>query len=267
MNREVKEILGVAGVCLAIICVVYFRSRQEPEAIHYGSGAPHLSTEKLDTVKRERYSVEAAPYIFETAFFADTRDRLYGKTVQFFGVNIGKIKIESGKIIACDGIGMNDVRAFAAVFPIGSFPVQLSIAKIGTDERVAFSRILFSDGAVQKWAPALVPGQRSLTIRDSTYYGYPVDGGTGLFADSVTNAAYSAYIRANPELWESIFIKEMEKHKRSTWDYNLFTLGQHNFAGFSTGWGDGRYGSYIGYDRDGKICQLLTDFELVDWYR
>src|SRR5580658_9735426 len=103
MNREVKEILGVAGVCLAIICVVYFRSRQEPEAIHYGSGAPHLSTEKLDTVKRERYSVEAAPYIFETAFFADTRDRLYGKTVQFFGVNIGKIEIESGKIVACDG--------------------------------------------------------------------------------------------------------------------------------------------------------------------
>ncbi|WP_432774035.1 DUF4241 domain-containing protein [Brevibacillus gelatini] len=34
---------------------------------------------------------------------------------------------------------------------------------------------------------------------------------------------------------------------------------------FSSGWGDGSYASYIGYDADGQIVRLLTDFYLVDW--
>lgn len=34
---------------------------------------------------------------------------------------------------------------------------------------------------------------------------------------------------------------------------------------FSSGYGDGYYASYIGYDKDDEIVRLLTDFYVVDW--
>ncbi len=33
-----------------------------------------------------------------------------------------------------------------------------------------------------------------------------------------------------------------------------------NIIAFSSGWGDGCYASYWGYDADGKIACLITDF-------
>ncbi len=33
-------------------------------------------------------------------------------------------------------------------------------------------------------------------------------------------------------------------------------------ATFTTGYGDGCYATYIGFDKEGHACQLLTDFEL-----
>jgi hypothetical protein len=254
-----------ASIYIVVVGAFFTCSCRGPAANPRWSDPPRLSTEKLDTVKRARYPVGAAPYIFETAFFSGTKDKLYGKTVEFFAVNIGKIKIESGKIIACDPIDPRDAPAFAATFPVGLFPVQLSIAKIELDERVAFSRILFSDSAVQRWELAVHPGQKLLSIYDSTFYGYGVDGGIGLFVDSVANAVFVASLNADQKVWDEVFIKEMGRHERLTWDYTLHSFGGHNLACFSTGWGDGTYGLYIGYDRDGGICQLLTDFDLVDW--
>jgi|GEM_PF-1178656 len=34
-----------------------------------------------------------------------------------------------------------------------------------------------------------------------------------------------------------------------------------------TTYGDGCYATYIGFDKEGHPCQLLTDFGLVAWWR
>jgi hypothetical protein len=61
--------------------------------------------------------------------------------------------------------------------------------------------------------------------------------------------------------------KEMENHYHYDWKYTMFNFRQHNLAAFSTGVGDGRYASYIGFDAKGKPCRLVTDFALFDWKR
>jgi hypothetical protein len=30
--------------------------------------------------------------------------------------------------------------------------------------------------------------------------------------------------------------------------------------------GDGRYATYVGYDDEGNICRLLSDFALINWW-
>jgi hypothetical protein len=37
-----------------------------------------------------------------------------------------------------------------------------------------------------------------------------------------------------------------------------------NMIAFSSGWGDGCYASYRGYDADDKIACLVTDFDVLD---
>ena len=60
-------------------------------------------------------------------------------------------------------------------------------------------------------------------------------------------------------------IEEMEKNKISTWDWANFcvdTFTGLNVISFSSGWGDGFYSSYWGYDDRGKIVSLVSDFAL-----
>ena len=40
--------------------------------------------------------------------------------------------------------------------------------------------------------------------------------------------------------------------------------GRNDFAAFSSGYGDGAYPSYFGFDEDGKPCVLVTDFLVLE---
>lgn len=225
-----------------------------------------ISFEKLDTVKIDAVKIDTQPAIFETAFFKDSTVIEDSILMKFFAVNIGNINIETGKIIACDPIVMHDATAFTQQFPVGQFPVQLAIAKINTDERVAFSRIYFSDKPVVKWEFALDSSQENVPIDGETLYGYGVDAGIGLFIDEKANIAYNE-LSEKMNLWDDAFITEMGKHYRNTWDYVLYNFDGHNLAAFSTGYGDGTYATYIGFDDQGQPCRLVTDFGLVEWWK
>lgn len=39
---------------------------------------------------------------------------------------------------------------------------------------------------------------------------------------------------------------------------------EYNVAAFSSGWGDGGYPSYWGFDAEGQLCCLMTDFCILD---
>jgi len=225
-----------------------------------------VSTEKLDTVKIKPYSTTAKPEIFETAFFEGTRAKMDTTPISFYAIDMGKINIESGKIIACDPIVMRDGVPFLQTFPIGRFPVQLAIAKVHTDERVAYSRVVFSDKPVSKWEFAIKDGQKQMPIDSGSFYGYGVDGGIGLFIDKQSNTFFDSLDKQDKNIWVTVFQEEMGKHYRNTWEYVLYDFGTHNLASFSTGYGDGSYGTYVGYDDKGNICRLLTDFGLVTWW-
>jgi hypothetical protein len=117
------------------------------------------------------------PAIFESAYFENAKASQDTIKITFYTVEIGTINVETGKIIACDPIVMRDAHPFAQRFPKGSFPVQLSIAKYDSDERVAFSRIYFSGHPVVKWEFALAKGKKRIPLAGKDFYGYGVDGG------------------------------------------------------------------------------------------
>lgn len=202
------------------------------------------------------------PGFLESAFNKDfTFIGFEEQVFLFYTHSMGNLKVTDGKIIVCDPFMYNGEIPFETTFPIGSFPVELAIAKIKTDERVALARINFNEAATPvKWQMAVIPGQDLSTLKKGQIFGYPVDAGTGAFMDAAAGEVYGAY--CDSEDIDEV-AQEMEETYKHTWSWALKELDGHTIALFSSGWGDGFYASYIGFDSDGKICRLVTDFGVI----
>ncbi len=220
-----------------------------------------ISNERLDTLQAD-IKIIAEPTFFETAFTKSTKIE-NKSTFILYGINIGRIKLVSGKIVACDPTLMEEYGLpFTQIFPVGEFPVQLSIAKLDKEETIAFARIVFSDKPVLKWEYAFIKDQSLIPITDKDHKGYVVDAGVGSFmdAETVKKIDRSKSTHLGNELYT-----EMDKHYHFDWRYVVRKYADHDIAVFSTGLGDGNYTTYIGFDADGQPCRLLTDFGIFNW--
>ncbi len=152
--------------------------------------AATISKEVLDTIQSVPVSTGATPVIFENAFVKGATQRVKEATIGFTGITIGKIKIPSGHIIACDPMHIDEYgKPFTQVFPTGEFPVQLSILELEGEQSIAFARINFSDDPVTRWEFALLEGQPSIPVGGRKKHGYSVDAGVGVFIDEAANKA------------------------------------------------------------------------------
>lgn len=131
----------------------------------------------------------------------------------------------------------------------------MSIAKFPRDERTAFCRIVFSDNLVKKWVvTGGNPENKSKDNFDSCK-GFSVDAGIGIIVDEKDRSAFNR-----------IYNEKTLKKGSGTWKYNVYEFAKDKtLAIFSTGYGDGYYCVYIGYDKYNKICKLLIDFNVVNW--
>lgn len=222
-----------------------------------------VPTEMLDTIKTFPPVGQTKPLIFETAFITGTTGKLNKETLSLSGINIGKIKLSGGRLVACDPMHIDEYGIpFTQQFAKGEYPVQLAIAKLDLEERVAFARILLSDAPVVKWEFALQEGQTPLPLGLKKRHGYSVDAGVGIFIDE---AAAKALDRKVVNDMDGAVFAALDKHYRNDWKYSLYPFGEHNLAAFTTGLGDGYYSTYIGFDAEGKPCRVITDFGLVEW--
>lgn len=165
---------------------------------------------------------------------------------------VGSLSITSGKIAACDPLSMTgrkltplDKRVpkgdHAVYTSLATFPLKRKTKKHSVETRCAGASVWFGRrGAIAK----LVPTKPS---------GYGVDAGTGCFLD----AANATLLEEEPEL------------ERLTTD--LLTARELGFSSavietkliaFTSGYGDGVYESFWGFDKDGALRCLVTDFGL-----
>jgi len=180
----------------------------------------------------------------------------------------GRLKLPSGRIKACDPfVGMAHAP-FRTEVPKGEFPVRLALLDgiIGSG-RVAFARVDFATAPVARWELAVVEGQDASKLGMGEQFGYPVDAGTGSFVDAETAAVAIARMKAD-ESWPQSWIAAGRPSDRPKGAPNYFLTvdaGPGNIVMFESGWGDGVYASWFGYDADGGLIALVTDFESVDW--
>ena len=186
-------------------------------------------------------------------------------------VEAGRLHLPNGQIVVTDPFTLPDREPLRDRVKPGDYPVVLSIASTpGTSfEAIAAARINFSDGKPVKWHLALIPGQDPSTLDDEELFGYPVDAGTAAFMSPGAAKAFEKHVTTLFGMINIEYIKqlsdEMGKNSPMTpWaNLNLDDKLGLNAVLFTSGYGDGVYAAYWGYDEAGDVACLVTDFGLI----
>jgi hypothetical protein len=211
---------------------------------------------------------------FVPGFSVETRDAYKGETrvekIPFKVVEAGALRLPSGAICAADPfVSLPEAKPFTQTVPAGAFPVRLAVGEFPSGgARVAFARVDFKQAPVARWSMAVVAGQDVATLKKDEIFGYGVDAGTGSFFDPVAGRAAADLFKADENAWEAWQTDGEANGPKVIGPYSFLLdlpLGEANAIMFHSGWGDGFYASWFGYDADGAVVALVTDFATIEW--
>jgi hypothetical protein len=198
-------------------------------------------------------------------------------------IEIGNINLPTGKIIVSDPFFTHSTAPFARTVAPGNYPVKLYITEVEPDHfRIAFAKIKFKPENASRWILAITEDidiNDFKNLEDDDYFGFPVEAGLGCFIDAKTNKEYEVKIDAfyenNPDknYYDNLLADEFSKYSSGNefssdigdWNNHIINKStSSNVIMFSSGWGDGYYPTYWGYNDNNETVELTIDFMLYD---
>jgi hypothetical protein len=205
-----------------------------------------------------------------------TKDKIFGKNIHI--LNIGSVNFPTGNIIVVDPLMYleRDSKPFFTKVPIGVFPLTIAVVEVEQDHyRYAAVKVDFNGNKVDYFVEALRGNENFEDFKEGDFFGFNVDAGLGTIADVKTKEAYCDFVEEwekknpNKEIYDDLLAKEFEnsykknpKYQRKDGDWINYKIPQTNLTipMFQSGFGDGTYPVYFGYDKDNNICQAIIEF-------
>jgi hypothetical protein len=206
---------------------------------------------------------------FEPGFVGEAGEKRYPIRV----IRIGAMEIASGRVLLVDPFLMSTHdQCLALAVPLGRHPVDLAVADAGeSGQRVALARLLLSTAQPVRWEMAVTDEQDVATLNGDQVFGYDVDAGAGAFVDAAVpawleteypSADFDRYSTLQDD-WQTRG-EAMAESLGIPYGFALIErLGPGEAAMFSSGWGDGHYASWVGYDADDLPAAIVTDFAVI----
>jgi hypothetical protein len=206
-----------------------------------------------------------APEDLYAAFESPGKALSFGQAVAVAVEDAGHVVLPTGRLVASDAF-IIDALPFTTTVQPGRHPVSVLRADFPDgDRRVAAAMVRVAQAEPVRWELALVEGQDPSTLGPGEFFGYGVDAGTGSFTSPEATArlkdlaAYERYSLAlmagmNPGggVFPLTFSVEIDPGSGS------------NVVAFSSGFGDGAYASFTGFDGQGRPVVVVTDFAVLD---
>lgn len=181
----------------------------------------------------------------------------------------GKIHLPSGKIIACDPLISNDMPAFAQIFPVGEWPVL--VHKERESNCIAYVEVIFGDAVVKYWRLATRPGEDASELKEGEIFGFPVQSGMGCFMDFETQDCLNhlekrLFHRKGADfmgIYEEFFHEHFFDENGAIDQYAFLKPDGEksgNIFAFETGYGEGFYASYIGFNNENQPVKVVAEF-------
>lgn len=205
------------------------------------------------------------------------REKRIGKTAVDI-LEIGEVHFPTGRVFACDPlVELEDAQPYLQAVPAGTYPVKICVVPSEAyGDRYACVKVTVSGRRPVRYELGMV-GDEDLEqeLEDGEYYGFCVDAGMGCIADVRTQEAFSRYWRQrlaedeDIDPYNDLFCDLLEengrkfpRYQREGGDWLNWTVPGTgcNLPIFASGWGDGVYPCYFGYDGEGQVCGLYLLF-------
>lgn len=181
----------------------------------------------------------------------------------------GKLHLSSGRLVACDPLITNGMPEFETIFPKGDFPVL--VHKERESNCVAYVEIVFSDAESSTWKLATRDGENVKELKGEEIFGYPVQSGMGSFMDFETQDSLShleskLFHRKGTDfmgIYEEFFHEHFFDENGAIDQFAFLKPDddkEGNIFAFETGYGEGFYASYIGFDKANNPTKIVTEF-------
>ena len=193
-------------------------------------------------------------------------------------LDIGTVHFPTGTILACDPlVELGEALPFIQTVPAGTYPVTICVVPSETyGDRYACVKVAISNNKPVRYEMGMV-GAENLDeeLQEDEFFGFFVDAGMGCIADLKAQEAFKAYWEQREMEDESIdpyndlFCDLLEEnfqahpqYQRDGGDWLNWTVPgtDCNIPIFASGWGDGVYPCYFGYDAEGNVCGVYIRF-------
>lgn len=193
-------------------------------------------------------------------------------------LDVGVVNFPTGTIFACDPlVELEDTPPFMQTIPAGSYPVKICVVpseKYG--DRYACVKVEVSQGKPVRYELGMT-GKEDLNdeLGEDDYYGFGVDAGMACVADIQTQKAFKTYwakrLEEDSDIdpYNDLFCDLLEenakthpKYQNSHGDWLNWTVPDTDckLPIFASGWGDGYYPVYFGYDANDNVCAVYLRF-------
>ena len=181
----------------------------------------------------------------------------------------GNIVLTSGKLVASDPLITSEMPPFMTDFPIGEFPVL--VHKEIESNCVAYVEMVFKKAKIATWKLATSDGQNMTELEEGEIYGFPVESGMGCLMDFETQEnlillEQHLFKRKGEEfmgIYEEFFHEHFFQEEGAVNQYAFLKPHEEkpgNLFAFETGYGEGFYASYIGFDKNEIPVKVVCEF-------
>jgi hypothetical protein len=209
--------------------------------------------QKYEEVK----DILVCPTDLETYF---TSNEIAGQQLET--IEIGNVSLPSGKVVVRDplvSLNANQSPYFIET-PKGNFPVTIAVVKAEfTKEKPVVYR------------EALVGIEDLEDVSEDDFFGFGVDAGLGCITDAEALPYVDKFVdeinvdNMYDDYFAELFAqsyRDHPNHQRDAGDWINWTVPntEYQIPMFASGFGDGSYPVYFGYDKNDKICGLYIQF-------
>lgn len=181
---------------------------------------------------------------------------------------LARLTVITGELIACDPL-VPHTESFSRTISPGVYPVVAWWLQ--EEQAIAAVELRLSETRPVRWEMATCPGQDIGDLEDGYIFGYPVDTGLGCFADAKAIAQMEELERRLERELGDQFISFydnkvefiLEEHDDNWGDLVLDAGNGLNVVMVRSGFGDGFYASYWGFNEEGQVVSLVTDFDIL----
>lgn len=181
----------------------------------------------------------------------------------------GKINLTTGKLSVCDPLITSEMPAFTVAFPKGEFSVL--VHKEIESNCIAYVEIGFSNAEIVTWEMATSEGQHLTDLEEGEIYGFPVESGMGCYMDFETQQDLNLleqhlFKRKGDDfmgIYEEFFHEHFFMEEGAVNQFAFLKPNEEkpgNLFAFETGYGEGFYASYIGFDKNNVPVKVVSEF-------